>query len=43
MPIKIVPKTEEEKSMAMMQAGLGIMGSKKGKEKKKKNAKPKTK
>jgi hypothetical protein len=35
MPIKIVPKTEEEKSMAMMQAGLGIMGSKKGKEKEK--------
>jgi hypothetical protein len=35
MPIKIVPKTKEEKSMAMMQAGLGIMGSKKGKEKEK--------
>jgi hypothetical protein len=41
MPIKIVPKTEEEKSMAMMQAGLGIMGSKKGKEKEKEEKKEK--
>jgi hypothetical protein len=41
MPIKIVPKTEEEKSMAMMQAGLGIMGSKKGKEKEKEKEKEK--